>query len=44
MHSILRIDEVRKQGVSKVTAFEGSNVSAFPMSMYTPTSDPGTKK
>ena len=44
MHSILRIDEVKKQGVSKVTAFEGSNVSAFPMSMYTPASDPGTKK
>ncbi len=30
MHSILRIDEVKKQGVSKVSAFEGSNVSAFP--------------
>ena len=44
MHSILRIDEVKKQGVSKVTAFEGSNVSAFPMSMYTPASDPGGKK
>jgi hypothetical protein len=44
MHSILRIDEVKKQGVSKVTAFEGSNVSAFPMSMYTPASDPGSKK
>ena len=44
MHSILRIDEVKKQGVSKVSAFEGSNVAAFPMSMYTPTSDPGSKK
>ena len=44
MHSILRIDEVKKQGTAKVTAFEGSNVSAFPMSMYTPASDPGTKK
>ncbi|HEU5137400.1 MAG TPA: DUF1820 family protein [Steroidobacteraceae bacterium] len=44
MHSILRIDEVKKQGVSKVSAFEGSNVAAFPMSMYTPTSDPGPKK
>ena len=44
MHSILRIDEVKKQGVSKVTAFEGSNVSAFPMSMYTPANDPGAKK
>jgi len=44
MHSILRIDEVKKQGTAKVTAFEGSNVSAFPMSMYTPASDPGGKK
>jgi len=45
MHSILRIDEVKKQGTAKVTAFEGSNVSAFPMSMYTPAgNDPGPKK
>ena len=45
MHSILRIDEVKKQGTAKVTAFEGSNVSAFPMSMYTPAGgDPGSKK
>ena len=44
MHSILRIDEVKKQGTAKVTAFEGSNVSAFPMSMYTPATDPGGKK
>lgn len=37
MHSVLRIDEVRKQGVSKVSALEGgSNVTAFPMPMYTP--------
>jgi len=44
MHSILRIDEVKKQGVSKVSTFEGSNVAAFPMSMYSPANDPGTKK
>ena len=44
MHSILRIDEVKKQGISKVSTFEGSNVSAFPMSMYTPANDPGAKK
>jgi hypothetical protein len=36
MHSVLRIDEVRKQGVSKVSAFDGSNVAQFPMPMYTP--------
>ena len=44
MHSILRIDEVKKQGVSKISNFEGTNVSAFPVSMYSPASDPGTKK
>ncbi|HEU4654262.1 MAG TPA: DUF1820 family protein, partial [Steroidobacteraceae bacterium] len=31
MHSVLRIDEVRKQGVSKISNFEGSNVAQFPM-------------
>ena len=37
MHSVLRIDEVRKQGVSKISVLEGgSNVTAFPMPMYTP--------
>lgn len=46
MHSILRIDEVKKQGVSKISALEGgSNVAQFPMGMYQPAgSDPGTKK
>jgi hypothetical protein len=36
LHSIVRIDEVEKQGVSKVTNVEGSNVAQFPMPMYTP--------
>ena len=37
MHSILRIDEVKKQGVSKISALEGgSNVAQFPMGMYSP--------
>jgi hypothetical protein len=36
MHSVVRIDEVRKQGVSKISAFEGSNVAQFPMPVYTP--------
>ena len=31
MHSVLRIDEVKKQGVSKVVALEGSNVAQFPV-------------
>jgi hypothetical protein len=38
LHSILRIDEVKKQGVSKITALEGgSNVSQFPVPMYSAT-------
>jgi hypothetical protein len=36
MHSIVRIDEVRKQGISKISSFEGSNVAQFPVPMYTP--------
>lgn len=36
MHSVLRIDEVRKQGISKISTFEGSNVAQFPMPVYTP--------
>jgi hypothetical protein len=35
LHSILRIDEVKKQGVSKITALEaGANVSQFPVPFY----------
>ncbi len=45
MHSILRIDEVKKQGVSKISALEGSNVAQFPLSMYAPPGgEPGSKK
>ncbi len=37
MHSIIRIDEVDKQGTSKITKAEG-NVTQFPtMPIYTPT-------
>lgn len=41
LHSVLRIDEVEKQGVSKVTDAEGGNVTQFPMPMYTPTGEGG---
>jgi hypothetical protein len=34
MHSVLRIDEVKKQGVSKITALDGSNVAQFPVPLY----------
>ena len=36
LHSILRIDEVEKQGVSKITAAEAGNVTPFPVPVYTP--------
>jgi len=36
MHSIIRIDEVEKQGTSKISKAEG-NVTQFPMPIYTPT-------
>jgi hypothetical protein len=41
LHSILRIDEVKKQGVSKITALEGgtANVSQVPMPLYSPPTD-----
>lgn len=35
LHSVLRIDEVKKQGVSKITTLEGgANVAQFPMPLY----------
>ena len=43
MHSILRIDEVKKQGMAKITALEaGANVTQFPVPMYS--APPGEKK
>ena len=36
MHSIVRIDEVDKQGMSKISKVEGGNVAQFPMPVYTP--------
>jgi hypothetical protein len=45
LHSVLRVDEVRKQGVSKISTYEGSNVAPFPMPAFTPpTGEPGAKK
>jgi hypothetical protein len=34
LHSVLRIDEVKKQGVSKITTLEGGNVAQFPVPLY----------
>jgi hypothetical protein len=44
LHSIVRIDEVRKQGVSKISALEGGNVTQFPVPMYPAGTDPGAKR
>jgi hypothetical protein len=45
MHSVLRIDEVKKEGISKVSALEGgSNVAQFPLGMYSPAGERGPAK
>lgn len=45
LHSVLRIDEVRKQGTAKILALEGSNVAPFPTTLYQPPSgDAGPQK
>src|SRR5271155_5571860 len=45
LQSVLRIDEVRKQGISKVVALEGGNVTAFPTPMFpAPAGGTGPKK
>lgn len=36
LHAVLRIDEVEKQGVSKISKAEGDNVAQFPMPIYAP--------
>ena len=44
MHSVLRIDEVKKQGVSKIVALESSNVTQFPVPIYTPGGDSNVRR
>lgn len=39
LHSVLRIDEVEKQGTSKISKAEGGNVTQFPMPVYSPPGD-----
>ena len=39
LHAIIRIDEVDKTGVSKITQGKGDNVSHFPVPLYTPGGD-----
>ena len=40
MHSIIRVDEVEKQGTSKITETD-QNVTPFPTAIYTPGNDSG---
>lgn len=42
LHSVLRIDEVKQQGVSKITAFEGSNIAQFPVPLFSSPGEPPT--
>ena len=44
MHSILRVDEVKKSGVAKISAYEGGNVTQFPVPVPTPVGDPGPRR
>lgn len=44
LHSVLRVDEVRKQGVSKISNFEGGNVAQFPVPVFPAGADPGSKR
>jgi hypothetical protein len=44
LHSVIRIDEVRKQGVSKISALEGGNVAQFPVALFPAGNDPGVKR
>jgi hypothetical protein len=41
LHSVLRVDEVPKQGTAKISAYEGGNITPFPMPMGP---DPGSRK
>ena len=45
VQAVLRIDEVRKQGVSKIVALEGGNVAPFPTAAFpVPAGDAGPRK
>ena len=40
MHSVLRIDEVDKQGISKISQADGGNVTHLPGTVYLPKDKP----
>jgi len=43
MHSVVRIDEVEKEGANKIVSAESgaANVTPFPVPLYTPSGDSG---
>src|SRR5690606_41220907 len=36
LHAVSRIEEVEKEGTSKISELEGGNVAQFPVHVYTP--------
>jgi hypothetical protein len=40
MHAVIRIDEVEKEGVNKISTPTGDNVTPFPLPVYPPGSAP----
>lgn len=40
MHAVLRIDEVDKEGTSKISKLDSGNVAQFPVPVYTPGGGP----
>ncbi|HSN87816.1 MAG TPA: DUF1820 family protein [Thermoanaerobaculia bacterium] len=36
MHSVVRIDEVEREGTARITSTEGGKVASFPVPIYTP--------
>ncbi|MCZ8132283.1 MAG: DUF1820 family protein [Steroidobacteraceae bacterium] len=40
LHAVLRIDEVKKQGTARISAYEGGNIAQFPMPVPTPGPEP----
>jgi hypothetical protein len=44
LHAIIRIDEVQKHGISKISVLEGGNVAQFPVALYPAGNDPGVKR
>ena len=42
IHSVVRIDEVQKQGTAKILEEgDGNNIRSFPVPIYTPRTDAG---